>query len=185
MFCKHSGAPQTKTGAVARLQLKTLDRIEPAAGSLEDFLFPLPGVPNIGVEHPSCQLLVYRKLGRWGRTLNWITRLLEVHGVQLGVPGLTWKHFLHDWMHTVDLGVSQYLIAASVRALLDLGYFGTYSETIEPDRLDKSMMDSLSRHYIENSVPRKNQVAFNLASLGPQNAPQLTCKAGPTRMLVN
>ena len=109
------------------VQLVRQDRIEPACGYLEDFLFERPHpatAPNI-VEQPNSQVLVFRrdhKFCRWSRSINWVNRLFTVPGIQEGIPGFRIEHCLFDYMHVLELGVNLYLIGAVLRLLLMVGF---------------------------------------------------------------
>ena len=160
------------------------DRIEPAPVCLEDFVFPRPDGARV-VEHPSSQVLVYRRgVNRWSKNLVWVTRLVEVEGIIQGIPGLTWKHFLFDYMHVVDLGIILYVNAASLRRLLDAGFFGDLNEDVEPDAIDLAFSQSVSLYFDDKQVERKDRVSVTLNNLGPKERPYLACKAGPAKLVL-
>ena len=90
--------------------------------------------------------------------LNFISRLFQIPGIQLGVPGLTLEHFLFDSMHVLELGVLLYLFSAILWGLLEAGFFGPYNDG-ETDRLDEAMTQSAKRfydnagsHFLENLI---------------------------------
>ena len=116
--------------------------------------------------------------------LNFICKLFTVPGIQLGVPGLTLKHFLHDSMHTLELGVLAYIFSKILWRLVEFGFFGHYNPD-ETDAIDAAMSQQLKHHYESTGV--KSYDRFDnmcLKLLGTWTAPALKAKAGPMKSIL-
>jgi len=93
-------------------------------------------------------------------------------------PGLLVKHFLIDWLHAVDLGVSQSIIGNVLWEILDL-----YPGANRGDKL-KMLWEELKNYYREYKPPSKlDGLTIEMLKL-PGKGPKLRSKAAECRYLL-
>ena len=156
--------------------LRVGDRLEPTCGDLVDFWHG----DNISDAHPDAwKVLVY---SRPRNSLMFINRLFTIPGIQPGVPGLTYSHYLLDRMHVLDLGILLYIIATTVWKLLTSHFFGRFNDD-EHDRLDEVLLASTASFYDRANMPVRERLDLTIKVLGPRGRPHLKAKAGPSRRL--
>eukprot|EP00959_Pyramimonas_sp_CCMP1952_P469101 9494360-Pyramimonas_sp.AAC.1 len=104
-----------------------------------------------------------------------------VPGVSRGVPGLELKHFIYDSMHVVELGILGYLHGRVLRMLLDIRFFGYFTDG-EHAEVNGAMSEALKQSYSTSRTPDDMRIhSLTVLMLGEDDMPFLKLKAAKSR----
>ena len=91
-------------------------------------------------------------------SLLFISRLFHIPGIQAGIPGLQYDHFLLDSMHCLEIGVVPYYEGLTLKHLISKGFFG------QTEAVEVAVSDSVACYWRRNAV-RQEQPPVDLKGI--------------------
>ena len=148
------------------------DRLEPACAGTVDFWH---GEPFQSAPLSQRHAVMYR---RPENSLLFISRLFHIPGIQAGIPGLQYDHFLLDSMHCLEIGVVPYYDGLTLKHLISKGFFG------QTEAVEVAVSDSVACYWRRDAV-RQEQPPVDLQGiLSGKGSPCLKAKAHEAKALL-
>ena len=155
--------------------LKPGDRLEPACAGTIDFWH---GESFQHAPLSQRQALIYR---RPENSLLFISRLFHIPGIQAGIPGLQYDHFLLDSQHCLEIGVVPYSEGLTLQHLISKGFFGHPNE---PDAVEVAVIDSGACYWQRNAVCQEQPQIDLKGIVSGKGSPCLKAKAHEAKALL-